>query len=125
MGNDNWECRTFYEMTYTTHDERKYTYGGYSWYNKEGEPQGWWLMNHNYSDFRKDYMFIVPDEDSGNRLAKLLNMIGNDWLDTYNAIKLREKKIAELQREIDIIKETEGYLKEKPFVEMEKYNPIK
>lgn len=112
MGNDNWECRHFYSMKYGS-DEKKHTYGGYQSYDKEGNLCAWWTMNWNYSNFRSEYMFVVPDYDTGKHLADLLRLIGNDWLDIESAINQREEEIIRIQKEIQTIKNIKDSLKKK------------
>ena len=113
MSNNHWECRHFYYMEHTTHMKDKCTYGGYSHINKDGEPDSWWTMNHNFANFRYEYMWIVDNELDGDKLACLLNTIGNDYLNVIGAIESRQKKIEEFQNEIDLISGISETIKEK------------
>lgn len=109
MSNDYYDCRHFYNMEHTTHMRDKNTYGGYT----SEDERCWWTMNHNFCDFRNEFMFIVPDRDSGEKLADLLNTIGNDWMNYIKAIDIRKEKIEKLQEEINVIKGTKDALFEK------------
>ena len=109
MSNDYYVCRHFYNMEHTTHMQDRNTYGGYSSENE----RGWWTMNYNFCNFRNEFMFIVPDRDNGEKLADLLNTIGNDWMNYIKAINTRKEEIEILQEEINVIKGIKGALFEK------------
>ena len=59
-------------------------------------------------------MFIVKDYETGTRLAELLKLIGNDWLDIESAIKKRQQEIERINSEITLIESIADVLKEKP-----------
>jgi hypothetical protein len=71
-------------------------------------------MNYNHANFRSEYMFIVKDYETGKRLAELLQLIGNDWLDIESAIKKRQKEIERINNEISLIENVADILKKKP-----------
>ena len=118
MSNHNWSCEHLYNMKHCELSRRNNEYGGqYGYKNKEtGEVtyHGWWTMNYNHANFRSEYMFIVKDYETGKRLAELLQLIGNDWLDIEGSIKKRQKEIERINNEITLIESVADALKKKP-----------
>ena len=106
--NTQYECRHFYNMGYREWNNRDNEYYGHH----SPESSGIWTMNA-WGGARTEFMFIVPDEESGEDLAKLLNIIGDNWLDWLGAVQSRGNEIRRIQEEIEVIRLTRDVLIDK------------
>lgn len=97
VGNDNYECRTLWDMRYTDH--MRLAYGGY--FNKDHSGyNAWWTMNYNYSDnYDKTEAYIVKNKDDGYKLAKFLNFVGG-LSGIQSTIIKKQEEIKNLQEEL-------------------------
>ena len=97
VGNDNYECRTLWDIRYTDH--MKLTYGGY--FNKDHSGyNAWWTMNYNYSDkYDKTKAYIVKNKADGHKLAKFLNFVGG-LNGIQSTIIKKQEEIKNLQEEL-------------------------
>jgi len=107
VGNDDYECHTFYDMEYTDH--MKLTYGGY--FNEDHSGwNAWWTMNYNYSDeYDKTKAYIVDNADDGNKLAKFLNFVGG-LKNIENTIQKKKDELKKIQEELSYLDEARKFL---------------
>ena len=108
VGNDNYECRTLWDIVYTDH--MKLTYGGYFHEDHNGYYNVWRTMNYNYSDkYDKTKAYIVNNSTDGHKLAKFLNFI-KGFKNLENTILNKENEIQNLQDEIFYLNEAKTIL---------------
>ena len=107
VGNDDYECHTFYDMGYTNH--MRLTYGGYFSEDHRGF-NAWWTMNCNYSDkYDKTKAYIVDNMNDGDKLAKFLNFI-EGFKNLENTILKKEEEIKNLQDELIYLNESKNII---------------
>ena len=105
VGNDDYECRTLWDMKYTDH--MKLTYGGYFNEDHSGY-NAWWTMNYNYSnEYDKTKAYIVNNCTDGHKLAKFLNFI-RGFKNLENTILKKEDEIKNLQNELIYLTEAKN-----------------
>ena len=107
VGNNNYECRTLWDIEYTDH--MKLTYGGY--FNEEHNGyNAWWTMNYNYSDeYDKTKAYVVNNLADGYKLAKFLNFI-KGFKNLENTILKKENEIKNLHNELIYLNEVKNIL---------------
>lgn len=107
VGNDNYECRTLWDIEYTDH--RNLTYGGY--FNEEHNGYNTWrTMNYNYSDeYDKTKAYVVNNLADGYKLAKFLNFI-KGFKNLENTILKKENEIQNLHNELIYLNEAKNIL---------------
>ena len=99
--NEKYGFHTLRNLDYSKHKPEQNSYGGYF-----GSLNHWWTMNSGYSrNLNYKYLITLDKglEEEGGKLAQYMNFVEDDWTNLDTAIKKREEKIFELQKEIELL----------------------